>query len=125
MSVIRVLVANRHRLVRELIVASISDQPDIQVVQEIEHESEVEDAIDRTQPDFLIVTLDRNSGLPEFCNLILQKRPQMKIIAIAPDRNVTVFYWASLQVKSHPIEASEAGVLDALRGIVRPAARIQ
>jgi DNA-binding NarL/FixJ family response regulator len=125
MSVIRVLVANRQRLMRELITASISEQPDIQVVQEIEEESEVEGAIDRTQPDFLIVTLDRNSGLPEFCQPILQRRPQMKIIAIAPDRNMTVFYWASLQVKSHPIEASETGVINALRGIIQPSARIQ
>ncbi|MGH9562024.1 MAG: hypothetical protein ACRD3S_11280, partial [Terracidiphilus sp.] len=89
MSVIRVVVANRKRLMRELIIASISDQPDIQVVQEIEEESDVEDAIDRTQPDFLIVTLDRSSCLPEFCQAILRKRPQMKIIAIAPDRNMT------------------------------------
>lgn len=125
MSVIRVVVANRQRLMRELIAASISDQPDIQVVQEIEEETDVQDAVDRTQPDFLIVTLDRNSGLPEFCQLILQKRPQMKIIAIAPDRNMTVFYSASLQVKSHQIEASETGVLNALRGIIRPAARVQ
>lgn len=125
MTVIRVVVANRQRLMRELIAASISDQPDIQVVQEIDEESDVQDAVDKTQPDFLIVTLDRNSGLPEFCQVILQKRPQMKIIAIAPDRNMTVFYSASLQVKSHQIEASETGVLNALRGIIRPAARIQ
>ncbi len=125
MSAIRVVVANRQRLLRELIAASISDQPDIQVVQEIEDESDVEGAIDRTQPDFLIVTLDRNSGLPDFCHVILQRWPQMKIIAIAPDRNMTIFYSASLQVKSHQIEASETGVLNALRGIIRPAARIQ
>lgn len=125
MSLIRVLVANRQRLVRELLVATISDQPDIQVVQEIEEESEVGNAVDQTQPDFLIVTLDRNNELPNFCQLVLQKRPQMKIIAIAPDRNITVFYWASLQVKSHPIEASESGVLNAIRGIVEPTARIQ
>jgi DNA-binding NarL/FixJ family response regulator len=125
MTVIRVVVANRQRLMRELIAASISDQPDIQVVQEIDEEADVQDAVDKTQPDFLIVTLDRNSGLPDFCQVILQRRPQMKIIAIAPDRNMTVFYSASLQVKSHQIEASETGVLAALRGIIRPAARIQ
>lgn len=125
MSVIRVVVANRQRLMRELIVASISDQPDIRVVREIEEESEVESAIDQTQPDFLIVTLDRDSGLPDFCRVILQRRPQMKIIAIAPDKNMTVFYWASLQVKSNQIEPSETGVLNALRGIVQPTARIQ
>jgi DNA-binding NarL/FixJ family response regulator len=125
MGVIRVVVANRHRLMRELIAASISDQPDIQVVEEIQDESGVEDAIDRTQPDFLIVTLDRNSGLPDFCRAVLQRWPQMKIIAIAPDRNMTVFYWASLQVKSNQIEPTETGVLNALRGIIRPAARIQ
>jgi hypothetical protein len=36
-----------------------------------------------------------------------------------------VFYWASLRVQSNQIEASEAGVLNALRGITQPAARVQ
>jgi DNA-binding NarL/FixJ family response regulator len=125
MKPIRVLVANRPRLMRELTIATISDQPDIEIVGEIEEESGIGSAVDQTRPDFLIVALDRHDRLPDFCQAILQNHPQIKIIAIAADRNSTVFYWASLRVQSNQIEASEAGVLNALRGITQPAGRPQ
>jgi DNA-binding NarL/FixJ family response regulator len=125
MKPIRVLVANRPRLMRELVMATISDQPDIEVVGEIQDESEIQAAVDQTQPDFLIVALDDQDRLPGFCQSILQSHSQIKIIAIAPDRNSTMFYWASLRVQSNEIEASEKGVLNALRGITQPEARLQ
>jgi DNA-binding NarL/FixJ family response regulator len=125
MKPVRVLVANRPRLMRELVMATISDQPDIEIVGEVLDESEVGGAVDQTQPDFLIVALDRKDRLPDFCEAILQSHPHTKIIAIAPDRNSTVFYWASLRVQSNQIEASEAGVLNALRGITQRDVRLQ
>ena len=121
----RVLVANRPRLMRELLMSTISDQPDIEIVGEIEEESEIARAVDRTRPDFLIVALERQDRLPTFCQSILESHPQVKIIAIAPDRNSTVFYWASLRVQSNQIEASESGVLNALRGKTQAAERVQ
>jgi chemotaxis response regulator CheB len=121
----RVLVANRPRLMRELVVSSIAEQPDIEVIGEIEDESSIVRAVEEMRPDFLIVALDNRDGLPAFCQPILQDHPYLKIIAIAPDRNSTVFYWASLKVQSDPIEASENGMLSALRGIRKPITRIQ
>jgi hypothetical protein len=47
------------------------------------------------------------------------------VIAISPDRNSSMFYWASLHVQSNKIEASEDGVLDALRGKKQPTTRLQ
>jgi DNA-binding NarL/FixJ family response regulator len=122
---IRVLVANRPRLMRELVIATISDQPDIQVIGEIEEEAGIERAVDQMKPDFLIVALDGHDRLPEFCQSILRKHSEVKIIAIAPDRNISVFYWAFLQVRSNQIEASEAGVLNALRGSMPASTRVQ
>ena len=131
MKSIRVLVANRPRLMRELVMATIADQPDIEIVgevqedQEEQEESAIKSAVDTTQPDFLIVALDRRDRLSVFCQSILQSHPQVKIIAIAPDRNTSVFYWASLHVQSNEIETSESGVLNALRDITQPTARLQ
>jgi DNA-binding NarL/FixJ family response regulator len=125
MNRIRVLVANRPRLMRELVIATISDQPDIEIVGEIDQETGIELAVDQTRPDFLIVALDRQDRLPESCEAIMRSHPNIKIIAISADRNSSVFYWASLQVQSNQIEASEEGVLNALRGIRQPDARVQ
>jgi chemotaxis response regulator CheB len=114
---IRVLVANRPRLMRELVLATIADQPDIEIVGEIQDESEIENAIKNTAPDFLIVALEKSNRLPAVCDFVLQNHPRMKVIAISPNRNSSIFYWASLQIKSSQIEASEDGVLGALRGL--------
>lgn len=122
---IRVLVANRPRLIRELVMATISDQPDIEIVGEVEKDSEIMSAVEQSRPDFLIVALDKSKRLSIICEAILQAHPQIKVIAISPDRNSTVFYWASLRIESNQIEASEAGVLGALRGKLQSAERIQ
>jgi DNA-binding NarL/FixJ family response regulator len=125
MKSVRVLVANRPRLMRELVVATISDQPDIEVVGEIEDEAGIEPALEVTRPDFLIVALDGDDRLPQIYQSILRKHPDIKIIAIAPDRNTSVFYCAFLQVRANRIEASEAGVLGALRGGIQSSSTVQ
>src|SRR5579859_4850764 len=106
MKPIRVLVANRPRLMRELIVATISEQPDIQIVGEVEEDSELASAVDKTHPDFLIVALEKFNRLPQVCHSILQTTPQMKVIAVSSERDCSMFYWASLKVQSNEIEAS-------------------
>jgi hypothetical protein len=73
-------------------------------------------AIEKTRPDFLIVALEKFNRLPQICHAALQNYPNMKVIAVSSDRNSSMFYWASLKVQSNEIEASEAGVLGALRG---------
>lgn len=125
MKSIRVLVANHPRLMRELILATIADQPDIEIVGEIQDESEIEGAVKSTQPDFLIVALEKSNRLPAVCDFVLQNHPRMKVIAISPNQNSSVFYWASLQIKSSRIEASEDGVLNALRGARVEAGELQ
>lgn len=52
MKPIRVLVANQPRLMRELMVATISEQPDIEIVGEVEEDSELVSAVEKMRPDF-------------------------------------------------------------------------
>jgi chemotaxis response regulator CheB len=125
MNPIRVLVANRPRLIRELMLATISDQPDIEVVREIRQETELESAVEETRPDVLIVSLERTNRLPDVYASILRSHPQLRVIAIASDRNSSMFYQAHLHIESNKIEASEAGVLSAIRGNIQPADRFQ
>ena len=56
--IIRVVVANQPRLMRELVLEAITEQPDIEIVAEIQDESEILTAVDNTHPDFLIIALD-------------------------------------------------------------------
>ena len=116
---IRVLVANKPRLMRELVLATISDQPDIEIVGQIQDDGEIEQAVAETRPDFLIVSLEDSDRLPHPCRILLQRHPHLRVIAIAPNREMTICYWASLNIESNRIESSEESVLSALRGRVQ------
>jgi chemotaxis response regulator CheB len=125
MSRIKVLLANRPRLIRELVMATISDQPDIEIVGEIQEEVQISKAVEAVRPDFLIVALEKSNRLSGICQTVLRSFPQIQIIAISSDRNSSMCYWASLHIESHQIECSEAGVLSAIREKTRPMNRPQ
>jgi hypothetical protein len=112
---IRVLVANKPRLMRELVLATIAEQPDIEIVGETDSEHEVTELVERTRPDFLVLGLEDQEKRPGLSGFLLGRYPEMKILAVAPERNSTVFYWAFLDMRSKEVESSEEGILDALR----------
>ena len=113
---IRVLIANRPRLMRELVVATISDQPDIEIVGVLEEENSIFRTVEELHPDFLIIGLDRSDERPHICDLLLEHFPQICILAMAAERDSTIFYWASLNIRCNRVENSEEGILSALRG---------
>jgi AmiR/NasT family two-component response regulator len=112
---IKVLVANSPRLMRELVLATLSDQPDIEVTGEIQDDNKIVEAVEQVHPDFLIVALGESEERPGICDLLLDRHPHMKILALAPERNASIFYWVSLSIRSNRIETSEQGILNALR----------
>jgi chemotaxis response regulator CheB len=111
----RVLVANRPRLMRELVLAAIVNQPDIEVVGEVLNDTDLADAIEESQPDVLILALDAAEPREAQCGFLLGRHPQMRILALAPEENRGTFYWAVVDVRTKPLESSEAGILNALR----------
>jgi hypothetical protein len=112
---VRVLVANRPRLMKDLILATVADQPDIEVVGVTENEAEITELVERTRPDYLIIALDEREVRPGLSGFLLGRYPQMKILAVAPEQNRSLFYWAFVDIRSHPVETSEQGILSLLR----------
>jgi chemotaxis response regulator CheB len=116
MKKIQVLVANAPRLMRDVVLATIADQPDMEITDAVCEEAEILNAVDRTRPDFLIVGLGRSDERPPICDAVLLKHPEIRILAIAADRDSSIFYWISQEIRSSQIEPSEGGMLKALRG---------
>jgi chemotaxis response regulator CheB len=112
---VRVLVANRPRLMRDLLLSTITDQPDIEVVGEVSDESQLTQVVEELLPDALIVTLGDPAKHSALCGFLLGRYPQMKILALAPERNRGLFYWAVINIRSQQLESSETMVLNALR----------
>ncbi|MBV9342497.1 MAG: response regulator transcription factor [Acidobacteria bacterium] len=118
MQKIRVLVANRPRLMRDLVLATISEQPDIEVLGELEDDSKIIEAVEETQPDFVIIALDRPNERPAICDNLLGHHPRVKVLALAAGQDNSVFFWSDIQ--STPIESSEQGILNVIRGKTKP-----
>lgn len=112
---IRVLVAIYPRLMRELILTIFADQPDIEVVGEVTEESAIPAEVERTAPDFLVLSLSTHEERPAVCDAVLRRRPEMRIIAVDPEHNYSVHYWVSLKIQSNNVEASEEGLLGVIR----------
>jgi DNA-binding NarL/FixJ family response regulator len=114
---IRILVANRPKLMRELILATLSDEPGIEIVGEVSDESEIHERVRQTSPDLLVIALDEPAKRPDICDTLLRDKPGLRIIAVASQQNCSVFYWASFDIHSSQIEPSEQGILNAVRNV--------
>jgi len=112
---IRVLVANRPKLMREVIIATFNDQPDIEVVGDVPENEDILAYVEQTLPDFLFIGLDDPEKRPAVCDDVLKLHPEVSIIAVATDRNCSVRYWASFDIHSSALETSEQGILAAMR----------
>jgi len=101
---------------RDLVMATISDQPDIEVVGVVEEEASILGTVEQLRPDYLIIAMDRSEDRPHICDVLLDRYPHLRILALAVERNSTMCYWANLDIRSNRIENSEESLLSALRG---------
>lgn len=122
---IRVAIGNQPRLMRDLLVSLMADQPDLEIVAEIEDESEIFRVIDETTPEFLIITLKSPAFTAGQCEFLLRRHPDMKILALAKDGNSFVYYSATLGIHATTLECSDTGILKALRANARAATGVQ
>jgi DNA-binding NarL/FixJ family response regulator len=121
---IRILVANHPKLMREAILAAFANQADLEIVGEVSDEAEIQERVNQTSPDLLIVTLDSSGRRPAICDTVLTAHPQIRIIAVSSAQNRSIYYWASLQIQSKTIEPSEEGMLSAARSMAAVSGRV-
>ena len=119
MGKIRVLVANRPLLMRDLVLTAIANQPDVELVGTTQQESEVQELVQRTRPDVLILALDRSGTAPALCGFLLGCYPLMKVLGVDPEQNLSVLYWAAMDIRSKAVEMSAEGLLSVLRESVQ------
>jgi hypothetical protein len=100
---------------RELIVMSLSDEADVEVVADITDEAKIFQVIEETMPEFLIVALASRPFSPSAREAMLQRHPGMKILALAGDGNSFTLFSASDGIRSVVFEGSEAEILKVMR----------
>jgi DNA-binding NarL/FixJ family response regulator len=122
---IKVLVANRPRLLRELVISTLANHRDIEVLNDAAAaeelmEDHVVPSIESLQPDFLITTLESIEPSKQ-CDFLLKRFPELQIIAVAPHSDSCVLYAMNQRIYSVPVAMSEQGILDALHGKTKAA----
>jgi DNA-binding NarL/FixJ family response regulator len=110
----RVLVANRPKLMREVIFTLLADQPGIEIVGEVCDETDILNQVRLKLPDLLVVALDESEQRPSICDRVLRERPDLRILAVASRKDRTLCYWASFDIHCVDIESSTAGILSAV-----------
>ena len=111
----RILVANRPRLMRDLVATLIAQQPDLEVIGEVYDEKDLPAAVEALAPEVVVVGLGESDEIPPSCAMLLTKRPDLKILGVAAEKDSSTYFWAEIKVCSRPIENSERGLLEAIR----------
>jgi hypothetical protein len=97
---------------REIVLVAIADQPDIEIVGDVEQKTNLAEIVEQVEPDVLIIAWDAQE---KECGFLLGRYPRMRILALGPEQNLGMFYWASVDIRTKPVECSEGGILSALR----------
>jgi chemotaxis response regulator CheB len=100
---------------RELVLATIADQPDIEIVGEAVSDHEVTELVERTRPDVLIVSREEPDDRPGLCGFLLGRYPGMRILAVSSGQQNSTYFWAFVDIRSCSIQTSEEGILNAVR----------
>ena len=82
---IRILVANRPKLMRDLVVSILTEQPDMELVGEVseEEEEDISRRIRETTPDLIVIALQDPFRPPALCETVLHQYPDVAVIAVA------------------------------------------
>jgi len=110
----RILVANRPKVMREVILAALAEQPGVEIVGEVTDEADILAGVQATTPDLLLIALDENEHRPAICDRVLREFPDLRIVAVASRKDRTLYYWASFAIHCADMEFSPAGILSAV-----------
>ena len=94
---------------------SLAGEEDIEVIADVTDEAEISRVVEEAMPDFLIVSLNSRSFGPPAREDMLQRHPQMQILALASDGNSFILFSASDGIRSMTYKGPEAEILDVIR----------
>jgi chemotaxis response regulator CheB len=117
------LVANRPKLMREVILSALTDQPGIEIVGEVSEEKDILPQVKATLPDLLVIGLEESDERPAICDRVLREHPELRVIAVASRKDRTLYYWASFDIHCADIEPSASGILSAVHNGTEAARR--
>lgn len=113
MNKVKVLLANKPRMLRESLRSIIDRELDLEVVAEEPDLVELLAAVDRTGADVVIVNLPESGEVPGICSHLLYEYPDLLILALSPVKGEAFAY--RLTISRSQLNATEKSLLAAIR----------
>ena len=89
----RVILADGPRLLREMLHQVIDQAHYLEVVQELPNSDELGSAINRFDPEWVILTQPFNRRLHGWIDSCLASHPSLRFIFLSPDQNYITMKW--------------------------------
>ena len=89
----RVILANGSRLLREMLQRVINKADNLEVVQEIPDHEELPSAIERFDPEWVIISLPYNNSVHGWINTCMADYPSVRFILLSPDNSSIKMKW--------------------------------
>ena len=121
MKKIKILLANRPRMVREVVRELIEREEDMEVVGEVLDPLDLLLAVRETEADAVVMAL-KGSEEPGLCSHLLAEYPDLTIVGVASGGESAFIEQRTPQRQEIP-EPSKANILDALRHAVGSSCR--
>jgi chemotaxis response regulator CheB len=108
----RIVLVDMPRILREIIERAVADEPDMEIVDSEAGNMPLREAIEASEPDFVIAGADYDFG--EVAR-VLDERPRLRVLAVAGDGREAFLY--ELRPTRTPLgEVSPRTIVDAIRG---------
>jgi len=111
---VRVLLANRPRVLRTRLAKLLQLQSDIEVVGTVLDPIELLSAVEDTQADVVVVTLPDSGEMPGICSHLLYEYPQLLILVLSLAQTRACLYRQVITVEQLS-DTSDEGILIAVR----------
>jgi DNA-binding NarL/FixJ family response regulator len=120
MSEQRIILANGSRLVREMLNRILLKTENLEVVREITNHEKLPTEIEKSDAEWVIMSLPVDSRIPEWVDTFIVGHPQMRFMAVANDGSWVRTKW----LETHEEELDNLSLKDLIHilgGIMEPA----
>lgn len=92
----RIVLANGSRLLRDMLKRIIVKSENLDVVGEVSDQKELPAAIEHSKPEWVIVSLPFDNGIPGWVDSFITVHPSVRVMAVASDGSKVKIKWLEI-----------------------------
>ncbi len=93
MSEQRIILANGSRLLRDMLKRILYKSDHFEVIREVTDQRELPSVIEHTQPEWVIISLSFDNGVPAWVDGFMASHPTVRFMALAADGSKVKMKW--------------------------------